>query len=285
MARQVGSPGFLLLAWVITGVLTVAAALSYGELAAMLPRAGGRYVYLREAFSPLWGFLYGWTLFLVIQTGTIAAVAVGFARYVGVLWPGLSEERYLIAPVNSWCDGDSCCASDLPAGSHLAGAGNRPARAAGVCRLAGRSHQSRAALTPLSFLCMANSKIREHFLHVPRSCEDCAVRDLAVLLLHLVATVARVAGPGGARSVVAESVLVKHQLLILNRSRKRSANLRPADRDINGSSCTRWTASPPSVDWSRSTSTNTTGCFRIQRFADRHRTRCTSGQGTGCRPS
>jgi APA family basic amino acid/polyamine antiporter len=100
MARQVGSPGFLLLAWVITGVLTVAAALSYGELAAMLPRAGGQYVYLREAFSPLWGFLYGWTLFLVIQTGTIAAVAVGFARYVGVLWPGLSEERYLIAPVN-----------------------------------------------------------------------------------------------------------------------------------------------------------------------------------------
>ena len=66
----------------LTGVLTIVGALSYGELAAMMPRAGGQYVYLREAFSPLWGFLYGWTLFLVIQTGTIAAVAVGFARYL-----------------------------------------------------------------------------------------------------------------------------------------------------------------------------------------------------------
>mgnify|MGYP000967727634 CR=1 FL=1 len=100
MTRQVGSPGWLLTAWVISGVLTVAAALSYGELASMMPRAGGQYVYLREAFSPLWGFLYGWTLFLVIQTGTIAAVAVGFARYVGVMAPGVSEERYLIAPVH-----------------------------------------------------------------------------------------------------------------------------------------------------------------------------------------
>jgi APA family basic amino acid/polyamine antiporter len=80
MSRQVGSPGWLLVAWIITGVLTVIGALSYGELAAMMPKAGGQYVYLREAFSPLWGFLYGWTLFLVIQTGTIAAVAVGFAR-------------------------------------------------------------------------------------------------------------------------------------------------------------------------------------------------------------
>ena len=79
MARLVGSPGWLLVAWVVTGVLTVTAALSYGELAAMMPRAGGQYVYLREAFSPLWGFLYGWTLFMVIQTGTIAAVAVAFA--------------------------------------------------------------------------------------------------------------------------------------------------------------------------------------------------------------
>ena len=74
MARNIGSPGWLLGAWVLTGVLTVVGALSYGELAAMMPRAGGQYVYLREAFSPLWGFLYGWTLFLVIQTGTIAAV-------------------------------------------------------------------------------------------------------------------------------------------------------------------------------------------------------------------
>src|SRR2546426_12569535 len=74
MARQIGSPGGLLLAWVFTGVLTIAAALSYGELASMIPRAGGMYVYLCEAFSSLWGFLYGWTLFTVIQTGTIAAV-------------------------------------------------------------------------------------------------------------------------------------------------------------------------------------------------------------------
>ena len=80
MARELGSPGWLLVAWVITGVLTIAAALSYGELAAMMPRAGGQYIYLREALSPLWGFLYGWTLFLVIQTGTIAAVGIGFAR-------------------------------------------------------------------------------------------------------------------------------------------------------------------------------------------------------------
>src|SRR5271169_923800 len=85
IARQTGSAGGLLMAWIITGLLTVAAALSYGELAAMMPQAGGQYVYLRESYSPLWGFLYGWTLFLVIQTGTIAAVAVAFSRYLGVL--------------------------------------------------------------------------------------------------------------------------------------------------------------------------------------------------------
>src|SRR5262245_30036478 len=100
MARNVGAPGWLLAAWIVAGALTVVGALSYGELAAMMPRAGGQYVYLREAFSPLWGFLYGWTLFLVIQTGTIAAVAVGFARYFGVLWPWLAEDHYLIAPVH-----------------------------------------------------------------------------------------------------------------------------------------------------------------------------------------
>jgi APA family basic amino acid/polyamine antiporter len=99
IARQVGSPGWLLVVWVVTGLLTLTAALSYGELAAMMPKAGGQYVYLREAFSPLWGFLYGWTLFLVIQTGTIAAVAVGFARYTGVLIPWVSESNYLIAPI------------------------------------------------------------------------------------------------------------------------------------------------------------------------------------------
>jgi APA family basic amino acid/polyamine antiporter len=100
IARQVGSPGWLLAVWVITGLLTVMAALSYGELAAMMPKAGGQYVYLREAFSPLWGFLYGWTLFLVIQTGTIAAVALGFARYLGILWPKISEQNYLLQPVH-----------------------------------------------------------------------------------------------------------------------------------------------------------------------------------------
>src|SRR3954449_9246734 len=99
IARQVGSPGWLIVVWLVTGVLTLMAALSYGELAAMMPKAGGQYVYLREAFSPLWGFLYGWTLFLVIQTGTIAAVAVGFARYTGVLVPWISESNYLIAPI------------------------------------------------------------------------------------------------------------------------------------------------------------------------------------------
>ena len=99
IARQVGAPGWLLVVWIVTGLLTLTAALSYGELAAMMPKAGGQYVYLREAFSPLWGFLYGWTLFLVIQTGTIAAVAVGFARYMGVLIPWVSESNYLIAPI------------------------------------------------------------------------------------------------------------------------------------------------------------------------------------------
>src|SRR6188768_2440857 len=100
MARLIGSPGWLLLAWVLTGVLTIGAALAYGELAAMMPRAGGQYVFLREAFSPLWGFLYGWTLFTVIQTGTIAAVAVAFARFTGVLFPAIAEDQYLIAPIH-----------------------------------------------------------------------------------------------------------------------------------------------------------------------------------------
>lgn len=98
MARLLGSPGWLLVAWAITGALTVTAALSYGELAGMMPRAGGQYVFLREAFSPLWGFLYGWTLFLVIQTGTIAAVGVAFAKFAGVLWPKISESNYLLGP-------------------------------------------------------------------------------------------------------------------------------------------------------------------------------------------
>src|SRR5438132_5910244 len=100
ISRQTGSAGGLLLTWILTGLLTISAALSYGELAALFPHAGGQYVYLREAYSPLWGFLYGWTLFLVIQTGTIAAVAVGFARYSGVLVPWIAEDHYLVAPIH-----------------------------------------------------------------------------------------------------------------------------------------------------------------------------------------
>jgi APA family basic amino acid/polyamine antiporter len=100
MSRMINSPGWLLVAWAVTGLLTVAAALSYGELASMMPQAGGVYVFLRDAYSPLWGFLYGWTLFAVIQTGTIAAVAVAFARFLSVLVPPIAESRYLIPPVH-----------------------------------------------------------------------------------------------------------------------------------------------------------------------------------------
>src|SRR5882672_9949826 len=100
ISRQTGSAAGVIFAWIITGFLTIAAALSFGELAALFPRAGGQYVYLREAYSPLWGFLYGWTLFLVIQTGTIAAVAIGFARYFGVLFPAISPQAWIIHPVN-----------------------------------------------------------------------------------------------------------------------------------------------------------------------------------------
>src|ERR1700723_4657189 len=100
MARILGGPGWFLAAWVFAAVLTIAAAFSFGELASMMPGGGGMYLYLREAYSPLWGFLYGWTLFTVIQTGTIAAVAVAFARFLGVLAPSISESHYLIAPVH-----------------------------------------------------------------------------------------------------------------------------------------------------------------------------------------
>lgn len=97
IARTVGCAGWLLAVWVITGMITIAAALSYGELAGMMPHAGGQYVYLREAYGPLPGFLYGWTLFLVIQTGTIAAVAVAFAKYTGVLLPWFGEKNILLS--------------------------------------------------------------------------------------------------------------------------------------------------------------------------------------------
>src|SRR5215813_12333239 len=99
IARQVGSPGWLLVVWLITGFLTVVAALSYGELAAMMPKAGGMYVFLKEAYAPVWGFLYGWTHFLVIGTATIAAVSVAFARFTGILVPQISESNYLIQPI------------------------------------------------------------------------------------------------------------------------------------------------------------------------------------------
>jgi APA family basic amino acid/polyamine antiporter len=95
IARGTSSPALLLGAWVVTGVLTMIGALSYGELAAMMPKAGGQYVYLRESLGPLWGFLYGWTLFLVIQTGTIAAVAVAFGKFLGVFFPTISTTHWL----------------------------------------------------------------------------------------------------------------------------------------------------------------------------------------------
>lgn len=94
IARAVGSPFWLMVVWGLTGVITLLGALAYGELAAMFPRAGGQYVFLREAMGPLTGFLYGWTLFVVIQTGTIAAVAVAFARFMGVLWPEITPDRF-----------------------------------------------------------------------------------------------------------------------------------------------------------------------------------------------
>lgn len=95
IARNVGAPGWILVVWGLTLVMTVLAAASYGELAGMLPHAGGVYVYLREAYSPLFGFLYGWTFFLVIQTGTIAAVGVAFAKFSGVIFPWIAEDNIL----------------------------------------------------------------------------------------------------------------------------------------------------------------------------------------------
>jgi len=96
IARGTDSPALYLAAWVVTAILTMIGALSYGELAAMMPKAGGQYVYLREALGPLWGFLYGWTLFLVIQTGTIAAVCVAFGKFLGVFFPAISTSHWLL---------------------------------------------------------------------------------------------------------------------------------------------------------------------------------------------
>jgi len=96
IAREVNSPALLIGAWLVTGFMTIVGALSYGELAAMMPRAGGQYVYLRESLGPLWGFLYGWTLFLVIQTGTIAAVGVAFGKFLGVFFPSISSTHWIV---------------------------------------------------------------------------------------------------------------------------------------------------------------------------------------------
>ena len=96
MSRTLGSPALLIGAWLVTAAMTMIGALSYGELAAMMPKAGGQYVYLREALGPIWGFLYGWTLFLVIQTGTIAAVGVAFGKFLGVFFPRVSAQNWLV---------------------------------------------------------------------------------------------------------------------------------------------------------------------------------------------
>jgi APA family basic amino acid/polyamine antiporter len=96
IGREVNSPGLLILAWVVTGFMTITGALCYGELAAMMPRAGGQYVYLRESLGPLFGFLYGWTLFLVIQTGTIAAVGVAFGKFLGYFFPSISSTNWIV---------------------------------------------------------------------------------------------------------------------------------------------------------------------------------------------
>src|SRR5437667_1281990 len=98
-ARLIGAPGWLLLAWAVAGLLTITGALCCSELATMMPRAGGVYVCLREAYGPSLGFLYGWTLFLVIQTGTIAAVAIAFAKFFGVFVPAVAPDNYIVAPV------------------------------------------------------------------------------------------------------------------------------------------------------------------------------------------
>jgi APA family basic amino acid/polyamine antiporter len=104
MSRVMGSPALLIGAWLVTAAMTIIGALSYGELAAMMPKAGGQYVYLREALGPLWGFLYGWTLFLVIQTGTIAAVGVAFGKFLGVFFPSVSASNWIwhIGHVPAW---------------------------------------------------------------------------------------------------------------------------------------------------------------------------------------
>src|ERR1700710_1625934 len=95
MSRALQSPALLIAAWLVIAAMTLIGALTYGELAAMMPRAGGQYVYLREALGPIWGFLYGWTLFMVIQTGTVAAVGVAFGKFLGVFFPLISNSNWI----------------------------------------------------------------------------------------------------------------------------------------------------------------------------------------------
>jgi APA family basic amino acid/polyamine antiporter len=96
ISRQVQSPGLMIVTWIVTAILTLIAALSYGELAAAMPHAGGQYVYLREALGPMWGFLYGWTMYMVVQTGTIAAVGIAFGKFLGIFFPSVSSSHWLI---------------------------------------------------------------------------------------------------------------------------------------------------------------------------------------------
>src|SRR6267143_1501616 len=137
--REVHAPGLLLVVWAVSGIVTLRGALTYGELEAMFPRAGGQYVYLREGISPLFGYLYGWTLFVVIQTGTIAAVAVAFARFTSVLVPSLSPDVFLGTTIK-FPDPIGPIADGRPDGDHAVRARQRrlPARAAG------RRHRPRA---------------------------------------------------------------------------------------------------------------------------------------------
>ncbi len=149
IARLTDSPALYLAAWVVTAVMTMICALSYGELAAMMPKAGGQYVYLRESLGPLWGFLYGWTLFLVIETGTIAAVCVAFGKFLGVFFPTVSSTHWLwhIAHVPA-----------IPVGSH--GAGQY-----------GDRHQHRESG---GHRCCATAGRRQYFRHeVRRSGAEC----------------------------------------------------------------------------------------------------------------
>lgn len=112
ITREIGSPAGLLLVWVVSGLMTIAGALAYGELAAMMPQAGGQYVFLREAYGEVVAFSFGWTLLLVIQTGTIAAVAVAFARFGGVIWPASARIFSLAAKVSD-CPANASVRSGL----------------------------------------------------------------------------------------------------------------------------------------------------------------------------